>query len=772
VALRLIVGGLLAWGLPESGSVVDAGSVQLKNGVVIEGRPAKLLSLDKKGKQAGMVPVHHIVLIDDGWRRYYVPQRQVPDTGLDLSVDLRNDTEFTVPQLRQGRGMVVQSVGGLLSATPFDTDFGRRTVTLATPTGPLPVVQGIAKLTPDHVWVQGLTHVWEFGLGLNVVPQETIRGILNNPVVCDPENADDRLARARFYIHAGWYPQAFAELDQLAQDFPDLAERVSGFREELSQLFGGHVLRELKLRQAAGQYELADESIRKLPAEQLGAAVTREVRDFLAASAAAMNELDRIPGGLGDLQAQLTDEGERARVSAVRAQLVAELDRAGLDRLRPFLQAANDDQLGPGEKLALAFSGWVTGTDDATTDLGKALRLWEARDLVREYLRSDNPVHREELFAALRPMEGIGTATAKLLIRQLPPVLDAETIAPGTIAEVTLPTVTEDPPIAYRVMLPPEYSPRRLNPLLVVLRPEHKTTDETIAFWAGTAESPGWAARRGYIVIAPEYLPADVREYPYSAAAQTAILRSLRDARLRFAVDPDRVFLTGHDMGGDAAFDVGFSHPDEFAGVLPIGGVSEHYGRFEYENGQYTAWYVVRGELGRDGATPPMAQLLDRMFIQGAKFDLIYLEFPGRGRDAFQDTLPQLFDWMDLHVRRPIPNDFEYRTLRQCADEPFGVTARPLPRTYLVPATAGGGVDPMKIEVRYTTGNSLTIQSPADHHTVRLYGEQIDFDRKLTIRINGKTKFAKFVTPDLESLLENFRLHGDRTRLAEAVLEF
>ena len=43
----------------------------------------------------------------------------------------------------------------------------------------------------------------------------------------------------------------------------------------------------------------------------------------------------------------------------------------------------------------------------------------------------------------------------------------------------------------------------------------------------------------------------------------------IRDLRRRFNMDSDRVYLYGWEQGGLMAYDVGLSHPDQFAGVLP-----------------------------------------------------------------------------------------------------------------------------------------------------------------------------------------------------------
>ena len=56
-------------------------------------------------------------------------------------------------------------------------------------------------------------------------------------------------------------------------------------------------------------------------------------------------------------------------------------------------------------------------------------------------------------------------------------------------------------------------------------------------------ERPG--GRYGYIVIAPDWTVEHQKEYEYSAREHAVVLGCVRDACRRFAVDTDRVFLSG-----------------------------------------------------------------------------------------------------------------------------------------------------------------------------------------------------------------------------------
>ena len=137
------------------------------------------------------------------------------------------------------------------------------------------------------------------------------------------------------------------------------------------------------------------------------------------------------------------------------------------------------------------------------------------------------------------------------------------------------------------MLLPPEYNPNHKYPTLVVLHDGGGSPQASIDWWAGTTRKPRPARRRGYIVVAPQ-LPAVARSTAAATAAATdpaastpidlqigpklhqLVHQTLVDARRRFRIDSDRIYLAGHGQGADAAFEIGMSHPDWFAAVVPI----------------------------------------------------------------------------------------------------------------------------------------------------------------------------------------------------------
>ncbi len=766
--IRSVFGRVLA--LFAVCSSVSAGEVRLKNGLVLQGRPAKLLTLTNvNNPNPGPIPIYNLVMVQTGgptpWQRYFVPYRQVPDDGLDMTAELARQDEFSVFQLKGSRSNVVRNLGTITQAAPFDKD-GRRWVTLQSERGPINVTQGITRLTPTHAEISSLNHSWDFGVAINQLPEATVLEILHNPVVCKPDDAHDRMARARFCIQAGWYSAADDELTSIARDFPSLMEQIDAVRQELRQLFARDILRELNRRKAAGQFHLAEESARKIPAN-LGAGIEREVQRFLTELQQSHETIEKVRLLLSDLQAKLPT-GELARqVAAMRSTLSEELGPHGLGRMLPFLQAETDAQLSADEKLALAYSGWVLGAEGADTDLPRARRLWDARVWVAEYLRADDPAVRMEVATHLRDLEGIGPNTIRQMLQHLTPPRDAEGISTGTPQRVEV-----DEQIAYWVVLPPEYSPQHNYPAIVALHPGANAIDATAQWWCGTEEHPGWAQRRGSIVILPEYISAGTKDYTGSPAAHVAVIEALRDARLRFAIDSDRVFLAGHGIGGDAAFDIGMTHPDEFAGVIPISGLCNEYTTRTRQNAEQTAWYIIRGELTPNNDV--LVSFLDQLFKNGAHVDLIYCQFMGRGADRFGDELPRLFDWMELHRRAPLPKEFEYQCLRQADTRAHWVTMLDLPNNFLLPAPPAlkGGVKPMKLTARVSEGNTIYVESSANGVLVRLSDDIVDFNKRVSVHINKRRKFYDFIKAELSTMLDDYRRHGDRRRIAQTVLQF
>ena len=132
----------------------------------------------------------------------------------------------------------------------------------------------------------------------------------------------------------------------------------------------------------------------------------------------------------------------------------------------------------------------------------------------------------------------------------------------------------------------------------------------------------------------------------------------LRDACRRFAVDTDRVFLTGYSIGGDAAWDLGLAHPDLWAGVMPIAAESSAICSLYWGNAKTLPFYLVSGELD-GGRMARNARDLDRYLKNG--FNATVVQYLGRGHEHYSDEQLRLFDWMGRFHRDFFPHEFPAR---------------------------------------------------------------------------------------------------------------
>ncbi len=71
--------------------------------------------------------------------------------------------------------------------------------------------------------------------------------------------------------------------------------------------------------------------------------------------------------------------------------------------------------------MAFALTGWLRGSDAADRNVDTALRHWEARRLLLQYLQTDDPLLRKnKLLAALKAQ--IGVDEAMQILHLMPPV--------------------------------------------------------------------------------------------------------------------------------------------------------------------------------------------------------------------------------------------------------------------------------------------------------------------------------------------------------------
>jgi pimeloyl-ACP methyl ester carboxylesterase len=744
----------------------------LKDGRVLEGKLAPIASLSKDprgGFQHGEPGPQLILMCDDNLRRYFVPKRQVQE--LREADEGEVAEKFLIPRETRRAGMRVSQVGSIVKIGPFD-EFGRREFTIQTDKGPLAVIQQITEITPRWTRLEGYRQIWDQRVATSSIPPDVLRKVIDSQI--DPKKVEHRLKVARFYLQCEQYAVAEAELKRIAAEFPEFRQQIDSVKQSLKQLAARQVLAEIRLREQAGQYQtvtaLLNSFARQFPSDEIAGEILQEVRErqeFLGGRQQAVAQaLKRI----AEHMAALPEGQLRQRLVPFQQEITSQLNPNNLDRLSAYQKLSDDKSSSVSEKLALAVSGWLVGSDGATENMTIALSLQKLRDLVRSYLSESVKINRDKVLDEIRALEGAVPGTVAQLLANMKPAMELPPAVEGKegLYEITIPGVEEEPEFTYLAQLPPEYDPYRRYPTIVTLHGGGTTPAMQVDWWAGTFDEQGrrqgQAARHGYIVIAPLWGKVAQREYGYSSIEHLAVLSSLRDAGRRFAIDTDRVYLSGHSMGGDAAWDIGLAHPDLWAGVIPIAAEADKYVNHYWENARYVPLYIIAGEL--DGLKlEKNATDLERYMIRG--FDVTYAEFHGRGHEHFYDEILNLFDWMGRYKRNFYPRDFECRTMRPWDSFFWWVEVAELPPKLVVEPhqyDARQGKRAAQVDAKVTAGNGVYVRSGAQQVTVWLSPELIDFNRPIDVNVNGSRlrRTGARIEPSLDVLLEDARTRGDR----------
>jgi pimeloyl-ACP methyl ester carboxylesterase len=771
---RLVATALLAAGLAAPPSA-RADRVELADGRVLEGRFAKLpgVAVDPLAETGSGPAGEPILMCDDELTRTMVSKRtvvKVEEAAFDRGIE-----RVLIPQRVPENGRHVAGVGAILETTPFD-EFGRRILSLATASGRVDVVQGITEITPRWTRVEGIQTekplILDMRLATTSIPPDVLKRVVAQHI--DRTNADERLRVVRLLLQGDRYDDAKRELDAVVADFPDLAD-LAKERRTIAQLSAARLLDEIQMRGRVGQDRLALQMLEHFPAADAGGEMLEAVREARERYRTRRDLAARLIGQVRERLAALEKDGQRTEAEAVVDEMQRELSFTSLDRLSTFDRVGTDPAVPADRAVALAISGWLQGAAAAGDNLKLAVSAARVRGLLRDYLRTSDQAGRDTLLARLRGEEASDPATlAALAAHMRPPFDPPESTSPG-LHELTVPGLEGTGDVRCLVQLPPEYDPLRRYPAIVTLHAAWSTPLNQIEWWAGMPGPDGLrlgqATRHGAIVVAPAWGQPHQSGYDYSPREHAAVLASLREALRRFSIDTDRVFLSGHSLGGDAAWDIALAHPDLWAGLIAIAPSAGRFVTHYWPNARRLPIYVVGGELDR-GVIQRNATDLDRYFAKG--FDATYVEYRGRGHEHFSDEILRIFDWMGRKKRTFFPREIDAVSMRPWDRFFWWVEMEGLPpRTVVLPEQwpPAPGVRPFQVEAKVGATNSLSVRCGADRVRVWLSPELVDFTRPLTVTLDGQRLLKGQASPDAAVMLEDLRLRCDRQHPFWAVLE-
>lgn len=741
-------------------AIAQSDTVEMKTGLVYKG----LVDRDNT-----------VVSIDDGLKRVIVRDSKIARIERNQSFPNLEGFLFVQPLLVHAGEMPTYAIQ--VEASEWD-ERGRRDFSYVGPRSSKPVRmrQAINDLSPRIAKLRGIDGFWVGQVPTWTLPKSTITSLLGK---VERDNQAERLRVGRFLIQLEWYPEAKAELDRLAADFPDLKETVNSVRQSIIDLEARQLLSEIETRTRAAQPGRVLELLQGFPTEGVSEELSSQVRDRIRLIEERKAGDLRLGEGLRSLAKQLP-EAERGVWEAPLTEVLKALEEAP-DAVRGRLEAYETAEPSkPVEaRFALAMSGWALGSDEATEDLAATQTTWKVREIVEEYLVGGPEFDRDGLLESLKQLGPEMKTVWKVAKLLPPPIRRGATASPGTVTIHRVRDDQNEEPSEYAVLLPPEYHPLRAYPTVVALNsgrePQqsgdkdaglgvNKVLQSAIGWWAAEA------ARRGYIVIAPEYnLPNRSRAYRYTVSEHAAVELALRDARRRYSIDGDRVFLGGQLEGANMAWDYGLAHPDQFAGVVAISGLPAKYVHRYLPHTDLLPFYIVEGDLAPASLDLIFSGVVKPMIERA--WDVTYVSHYRRGLEELNEEAGPSFDWMDRRKRGPSPRSFKVESARPSDNRFFGVVIHDyLPGRTTAPEAVeplGKNLSPAKLEYRVGAQNNLlTVQlSGIKRLDLWLSPENLDFSRRIEIRVNGKTYFKGVTKPDYGPMLDDLRMRGDREQM-------
>ena len=152
----------------------------------------------------------------------------------------------------------------------------------------------------------------------------------------------------------------------------------------------------------------------------------------------------------------------------------------------------------------------------------------------------------------------------------------------------------------------------------------------------------------------------------YTGAGDLDVLEVLEDVKRHYRVDPDRVYLMGHSMGGYGTNNVATHHPDLFAAVAPVQGTSS---QDLHENLRNVPWFEISSDEDLDFMGQEARGMYDLLSADGFDATLLTYHLKIHEYSSIYDTLDRLFAFFGAHRRTRAPATVSW-TRRPDDDQP------------------------------------------------------------------------------------------------------
>ncbi len=260
-----------------------------------------------------------------------------------------------------------------------------------------------------------------------------------------------------------------------------------------------------------------------------------------------------------------------------------------------------------------------------------------ARAAVASYLEIADPAERKKAYGRMKREQAI-----KLPQEYFDRMIRSAGRKKGRIEDVPLTLGSKESPGVYTIYVPKAYDSRRAWPLVIGLHGGGRGgKDGKEVVGSGPSAMNFYsrqAAKRGYIVVCPTALEA-----PWRASPNHAFIRSLIDeTKLLYNLDTNRIYMTGHSMGGFGTWHLGPMFAEELAAISPMAGGGGPSSKLDATS---TPVFVFHGS--DDNVVGPGSDRNAAKAMVGGKLEFIYTELSGVGHGFPGSIQNDLFDFFD-----------------------------------------------------------------------------------------------------------------------------
>jgi len=208
--------------------------------------------------------------------------------------------------------------------------------------------------------------------------------------------------------------------------------------------------------------------------------------------------------------------------------------------------------------------------------------------------------------------------------------------------------------INYLLYLPKDYAEGKQKwPLMLFL---HGAGERGTDIWKVAAHGPPKRVREHaefpFIIVSPQCPEAQTW-------SREVLLALLDEVAKKYRVDTTRIYVTGLSMGGYGAWDLGLSHPEKFAAIVPICGGGDYITMLlasrqslpALQSLPVWAFHGARDPVVPLSETQRVVDFLKKAGVREVKLTV----YPDAEHNSWTQTYdnPELYKWLLQHARKP-----------------------------------------------------------------------------------------------------------------------